>query len=77
MTDDWLLLFNKKLIYYDTYFTYLRSQNNEKKLKKDKKKQNPPKPHKTPTHHPQAKLEMTILMGKEVAWHQDFIERFR
>lgn len=76
MTDDWLLLFNKKLIYYDTYFTYLRSQNNEKKLKKDKKKTTP-KPHKTPTHHPQAKLEMTILMGKEVAWHQDFIERFR
>lgn len=32
MTDDWLLLFKKKLIYYDTY---LRSQNNEKKLKKD------------------------------------------
>lgn len=63
MTDDWLLLFNKKLIYYDTYFTYLRSQNNEKKLKKDKKK-TPPKTHKTPTHHPQAKLEMTILMGK-------------
>lgn len=49
MTDDWLLLFNKKLIYYDTYFTYLRSQNNEKKLKKDKKKQhqNPIKPQPT------------------------------
>lgn len=33
----------------DTYFTYLRSQNNEKKLKKDKKKQhqNPIKPQPT------------------------------
>lgn len=56
MTDDWLLLFNKKLIYYDTYFTYLRRQNNKKRLKKNTKK--------TPIHHPQAKLEMTILMGK-------------
>lgn len=31
----------------------------KKNLKKIKKKT-----HKTPTHHPQAKLEMTILMGK-------------
>lgn len=55
MTDDWLLLFNKKLIYYDTY---LRRQNNKKKHQKT------PKTHKTPTHHPQAKLELTILMSK-------------
>lgn len=34
MTDDWLLLFNKKLIYYDTY---LRRQNNKKKIKKKTK----------------------------------------